>query len=129
MFPTRTRPLPLKPAYTGVIIDTRGRAVERSMSPKIRRTDGGELWGTLRVAPDFVIENGIVAYAHSVAEARKNGRVGSNPLVIRAQGRYGEKFKTDALLNDADAEALLAADAQGRFLSQYRVVFVVDADK
>ena len=116
-------------AYTGVIIDARGRNVERSMSPKIRRTDGGELWGTLRVAPDFVIENGIAAYAHSVAEARKNGRVGSNPLVIRAQGRYGEKFKTDALLTDADAEALLSADAQSGFLSQYRVIFVVDADK
>ena len=115
--------------YTGVIIDARGRGVERSMSPKIRRTDGGEIWGTLDVAPDFVIENGIVSYAHSVAEARKNERVGSNPLVIRAQGRYGEKFKTDALLTDADAEILLSADAKGSFLSQYRVVFVVDGDK
>lgn len=115
--------------YTGVIIDARGRGVERSMSPKIRRTDGGEIWGTLSVAPDFVIENGITSYAHSVAEARKNGRVGSNPLVLRAQGRYGEKFKTDALLSEADADTLLAADAKDNFLSQFRVIFVVDEDK
>ena len=80
-------------AYTGVIIDARGRNVERGMSPKIRRTDGSEVWGTLSVSPDFVIENGIAAYAHSVAEARKKRRVGSNPLVIRAQGRYVRKIQ------------------------------------
>ena len=116
-------------AYTGVIIDARGRGVERSMSPKIRRTDGSEIWGTLSVAPDFVIENGITSYAHSVAEARRNGRVGSNPLVLRAQGRYGEKFKTDALLSEADAETLLSADARDNFLSEFHVIFVVDEDK
>ena len=116
-------------AYTGVIIDALGQGVERSMSPKIRRADGGEIWGTLDVTPDFVIENGIVSYAHSVEEARKIARVGANPLVIRAQSHQGEAFKTDALLTDADADALFAADAHGKFLSKCCVVFVIDGDK
>ena len=116
-------------AYTGVIIDARRQGVERSMSPKIRRTDGSEVWGTLRVAPEFVIDNGIVGYVHSLSEAKKNARAGDNPLVLHAVGRGGEKFKTDVTLSAEDADRLIEADAQGNFLGQFHVLFIVDEDK
>ena len=122
------RGYPDKP-FTGVIIDARVQGVERSMSPKIRRKDGSEVWGTLRVAPDYVLENGIVGYVHTLAEARKNGRAGSNPLLLHASGLYGRKFKTDATLTEADADRLLVANRRDGFLDQFHVIFVVDADK
>ncbi len=53
-------------AYTSVIIDTLGMHVNRSMSPKILRTDGSEAWGTVRVDYDFLADHGIVAYARTM---------------------------------------------------------------
>jgi hypothetical protein len=113
--------------YTSVIIDTRGLRVERSMAPKIRRSSGEEVWGTLNVDPDFVIEHGICVYARSLSEARSNKRAGQNPLIIRAIGRAGGAFNCDAVLSDEDADYLLRAGQD--FLKDCRVIFLVDSDK
>ena len=115
--------------YTAVIIDTRGLRVERSMSPKIRRPSGDEVWGSMEVDPDFVIEHGIVAYARSLSEARSNRRAGENPLIIRAIGRAGGNFHCDAVIADEDADYLLDASRRTGFLKDCRVIFLVDGDK
>ncbi len=114
---------------TSVIIDARGLNVERSMSPKIRRRDGSEVWGTLQVSPEFVIEQGIVAYATSLGDAKKNRRVGANPLIIKAAGRSGGRFTTDAVITDEDADLLLRTNQKTGFLKEYRVIFLLDAGK
>jgi hypothetical protein len=128
-----TLPAPRAPrasaAVTSVIIDVRGLGVERGMCPKIRRPDGSEVWGTVSADPDFVIEHGIAVYAHSLAQAQNDARAGNNPLIIRATGRAGNRFNTDAVISDDDAERLLEADQVFGFLGKYRVIFVVDANK
>jgi hypothetical protein len=112
--------------YTSVIIDTRGFNVWRCMSPKIRHADGSEVWGTVRVDPDYVIEHGIVIYAHTIEEAKHLDRAGDRPVVIRAVGKNGGKFGTDPVLSEADAERLLSLNARDRFMDRFRVIFVVD---
>lgn len=112
--------------YTSVIIDTRGFKVERCMSPKIKRGDGSEVWGTVRVDPDYVIEHGIVIYAHSIAEARQLDRAGSNPLVIKATGEARTAIPSDAVVSDEDADRLLALNRRDGFLNRFNVIFVVD---
>lgn len=114
---------------TSVIIDARGLGLERGMCPKIRRPDGSEVWGTVRANPDFVIEQGIAVYATTITQAQNDSRAGNNPLILRAIGRAGGRFNTDAVISDEDAERLLEADAESGFLGRYRVIFVVDPGK
>lgn len=111
--------------YTSVIIDAQGLRIAKSMSPKIVRSDGSEVWGTIKVDMDTLCEYGIAAYARTRGEAFANRRAGSRPLVIRALGRGHSPSKADAVVSDYDAEALLTADRASHFLSDLRVVFVV----
>jgi hypothetical protein len=115
-----------KENYTSVIIDARGLQVERCMSPKIRRADGSEIWGTVSADLDYVIEHGIVGYARSMAEALENHRAGSRPLILRAVGRQGGRFNSDPVLSETDAARLLNANRRSGFLGRYRVIFLVD---
>ena len=119
-------PAPAGVRYTSVIIDTRGYKVERCMSPKILRRDGGEVWGTVTVDPDFVIEHGIVVYAHTPGEARNLPRAGSNPLVIRACGTANTAIPSDAVISDTDAARLMQCNRRDGFLNKFNVIFVVD---
>ncbi|MFH1677165.1 MAG: hypothetical protein ABIC40_09090, partial [bacterium] len=52
--------------FTSVVIDARGFDVIRAISPKIRKTDGSEVWGTINVTPEFANETGIVSYATDI---------------------------------------------------------------
>lgn len=121
---------PIRPAssgpYTSLIINTTGYKLERCMSPKIRRTDGSEVWGTVKADWDFVQDHGIVAYTTTLDGAVKNRRAGTNPLVIKAIGRSGGKFNSDPVISDADAELILAEDSKSGFLSKFNVIFVKD---
>lgn len=126
-----TQPAPAPPpvasnAYTSVIIDTRGLGIRPAMSPKIRRADGSEVWGTVNASHDFVIEQGIVAYAKTLEEAKANRRAGSHPLVLRAVGYAKTPGRCDPVLSDNDVRLLLTANETSGFLNEYRVIFVVD---
>jgi hypothetical protein len=112
--------------YTSVIVDTRGFRIQRDMSPKIRRADGSEVWGSVHVNPDYVIEHGIVIYAHTLAEARTLDRAGRRPLVIRAAAPANSPIPSDAILNDEDADKLLSLNARDHFMDKFNVIFVVD---
>jgi len=112
--------------YSSVIIDAKGYHVARSMSPRIIRSDGSEVWGTVKADPDFVYEHGIVAYVRSRSEAFSNRRAGNNPLVIRAVGRGPARSGSDVVVSDADAAKLLSEDQRSGFLGDYRVIIVVD---
>lgn len=112
--------------YTSVIIDTLGLGVTRSMSPKILRVDGSEVWGTVKVSYDFIADHGIVAYARTLGEAYANARAGDNPLVIRALERGSSAYKCDVVLSNDDAEYLLSENQRSQFLKDFRVVFLVD---
>ncbi|MCX6344764.1 MAG: hypothetical protein NT018_06795 [Armatimonadetes bacterium] len=114
---------PGKP-YTAVIIDVTGFDLQRSMSPKVRRTDGTEVWGTVKVDYDYVEEHGIASYVESLDEARKNWRCGSNPVVVKAVAVYGGNKGSDPVIADDDAKLLLAENEKSHFLDKLNVIFV-----
>jgi hypothetical protein len=130
MLPAANLPLPktTRPAgpYTSLIIDTTGYKLDRCMSPKIRKQDGSEVWGTVKADWDFVEDHGIVAYTTSLADARKNKRAGSNPLIINAVGRSGGRFYSDPVITDADADLIMAENAKSGFLDKFNVIFIKD---
>jgi len=121
----------LKPAenvsedLTGVIIDCRGLKLEPAMSPAIFDQDGGQVYiGNLKIDPDYVINEGIVAYEYSLTEAKKNKRAGSNPLVIKAVKSEG-KFKSDIVISNQDAQLLLGIEIKTKILSETKVIFLL----
>lgn len=115
-----------KGPFTSVIIDTRGYSISRAISPKIRTTDGSEVWGTLPVTPDFAIETGIVSYVNSMEMARKSSRCGDNPLILKAIGRAGGKAMCDPVISDEDAKLAKSENAKTKFMDQCKVIFIVD---
>ena len=119
---------PSKPGkpYTSIIIDATGLGLDRCMSPKIRRANGSEVWGTVKVDPDFVEEHGIVGYARTLDEAKKSDRCGSNPMIIKAIARAGGAFNSDPVISDPDAVLLLAENKLGKFLDKFKVIFIKD---
>lgn len=133
--PPKVSPVPVVPsqpapqkAITGVIIDCRGYGLRSCMSPKIRRPDGSEVWGTMQVNPEFVNEYGIAAYLSDrhmnlLKSPEITKRIGDNPMVIRAIGVAGSG-KTDPVISEADADCLLEANRQYRFLDRFGVLLL-----
>lgn len=115
-------------AFTSLIVDAAGLGLERCMSPKIVRGDGSEVWGTMRVDADFVLDDGLVSYARSMDAARQSGRCGANPLVVTATSVAGTG-KTDPVVTDADAGLISSENAKSKFLDKCKVIFVVDPPK
>lgn len=112
-----------KGPFSSLIIDCGGLGIERAISPKIRRADGSEVWGTVKVDYDFLLSHGIVAYTTSTEEARRNSRAGANPLILRAVGRAGGRFLCDAVVSNTDAERMTRENQSSRFLDKFDVIF------
>ncbi len=135
--PPKVRPVPapVVPAQpestkpiTGVIIDCRGYDLRSCMSPKLRRPDGSEVWGTVQVSPEFVNEYGIAIYLSDkhlnlLKSPEISKRMGENPMLIRAIGVAGTN-KTDPILSDADADRLLEANRRYGFMDRSSVLLL-----
>jgi hypothetical protein len=112
--------------FTGLIVDARGMGLSRSMSPRLRRMDGSDVWTGGGASAEFVIDEGIVAYVRSLEEARNHARAGANPLVIRAVQRHETPFPSDPRLSDDVADSLLKCAERDGFLKKFKVVFIID---
>ncbi len=114
--------------YTGLVVDMRGFKCERAMAPKIVTKDEDEVWGTVQVSREFVLDTGIVGYLPSLEMALNpdQSRAGANPLVIRGIGLHGS-FRANAVITDDDASLIKSENGKSKFLDKFKVVFVVDA--
>ena len=111
--------------FTSVIVDCRGLNIDAIMSPKLMDTSGREVYGTLRVTPEYAIETGIVGYPRSMAEALRGARAGAHPLIVRAL-RANDKFRFNPCLSREDGDRILACNDRDHFLESTRVIFLVD---
>lgn len=111
--------------FTSLIVDCRGLRIDAIMSPKLMDTTGREIYGTVRVTPEYAIETGIVGYPRSMSEALRSARAGSRPLIIRAI-RANDKFRFNPCISQEDGDRILAANNRDHFLESTRVVFLVD---
>ncbi len=123
--PTKLEPANISENYTSVIVDCRGLNVQPAMSPSILDAEGGEVYyGNLPVDPDFVINQGIVSYAASISEAKKNARAGNNPLIVKGTKVQG-LFKSDVSISDSDAKKLIGANNTSQFLKSSKVIMLI----
>ncbi len=127
---TTPPPPPKKPVppllYTGLIIDAGGLEAKPALFPSVVEDGTGkQLFGLGVIDVNQAAVKGVVGYAPSLEAARKNPRVGPNPLVvsaIQATGLNKAKFSVGV----DDAQAILDADAKGAFLSKCKVVIVIN---
>lgn len=89
--------------YTGLIIDATGLGAKPCMSPRVTSESGEEIYGTINVSPDMAIDEGIVSYAKTVADAKKLSRIGANPYIVKAIDVQGS-FKANPVISKGDAE-------------------------
>jgi len=123
ILPDNTQTVATGDGPTGVIIDARGLDVKPGISPKIYDENGVEVYGTLKVSPDYAIETGIAAYPRNMDQALKSTRAGNKPLVVKAL-RRSTKSVTDVIINCTDAAKIHEADRTTGILGRCRVVIV-----
>ncbi len=111
--------------FTSLIVDCRGLRIDAIMSPKLMDTTGREIYGTVRVTPEYAIETGIVSYPRSMPDALRSARAGSHPLIVKAI-RANDKFRFNPCISMEDGDRILAANNRDRFLEATRVIFLVD---
>lgn len=112
--------------YTGLVIDARGLGILPALAPRVLESDGKELYGSANVSREWAVKYGMAGYAKSVDGARvMKDRIGDNPAVVKAVKADGAA-KTDAVLSPEDVLSIKSATQNLKFLSEARVVFVVD---
>ncbi len=114
-----------EPEFTGVIIDTRGLKVMPALSPKVVDEDGKLVYGADKLEQKTVESTGVIMYLRELEAARKNSRVGSNPLVLKAM-KLATDSKTDVVLSNVDALKLSNPPANQKLLTQAKVILVTD---
>lgn len=111
--------------YTGLIVEASGLGFSPALTPRLLATDDqAQIYGPHSVDPHYLETAGLVGYTDSLLKAKADGRVGPNPLIVRAQGVAGER-KGDLLITRQDAERILAADRQSGILKRAAVIIVV----
>jgi len=111
--------------FTGLIIDCKGLKIKPALAPKIIDEEGREVYGSAYVSRDWAIKYGIVGYSKDVKAAAKLDRVGKTPGQIKAVKAQGDNA-TDVVISSADAADVRSAAQNLKFLSECRVILVID---
>jgi hypothetical protein len=111
--------------FTGLVVNAKGLGVAPSLAPRIVDEKGKEVFGTATVTPDGVKDGGIANYTGAPEDAKKAELVGANPLVVKGLS-LDKGSKTDIVISNADAEKLRDSAVDTSFLSEGKVVIVVD---
>ena len=120
-------PAPPNVEYTSLIVDCRGLRMSACMSPRLYDTHGNEVYGTMKIAPEYVIETGIASFPRSMTEALRCNRTGCKPLIVRATG-VADDNRFYAVIRPHDAERARAANQSSRFFERTAVVFLLDRE-
>ncbi len=113
------------PFSTGLVVDSRGLNVRPAMAPKILNEEGREVYGSVFVKREYAIRQGMAGYSKDLAAAQVNVRVTNNPLTAKGLRASGSS-KTDVVISNADAVTIHSAASSSSFLSNCRVMIVVD---
>ncbi len=111
--------------FSGLIIDCRGLKIKPALSPKVLDEDGKEIYGSAYVSKEWAVKYGIVGYSKSVESAAKLDRVGDKPGKVKAVKVSGAN-NTDIVLSKDDAADIRSAAKNLKFLSQCRVILIID---
>jgi hypothetical protein len=124
-------PAPAAPAaprpgtVTGLIVDARGLGLRPAMSPKIVDQNGGVVYGAGNFTREFAVKFGVAGYSKDLEQAQQDPRVVGNPLVVKGVGVQGAN-KADLVLAAGDVSRVKSADNSGKFLSNCKVMILID---
>ena len=110
---------------TGIIIDGTGLGLRPAMSPRILNQDGSVVYGPGQYSRDYAASNGVVGYAKTLDQAKKDPRVQGNPLILRGTSIFGSSA-ADITISNTDAGKASSADGSASLFSNCRVMFVLD---
>jgi hypothetical protein len=109
--------------YTGLVIDCRGLGkLDPVMSPVIKNANKEKIYGHENLDYDQIVVKGMASYVDDVNDEFSRSRAGNNPLVIKAEGLTD--LNTTPIVSNADADKILAANRQDKFLDKCAVVFI-----
>ena len=106
-------------SYTGLVVDCRGLALQRAMSPVVKDTTGESVYGAKNLDYNFVTLHGSADYSNDIDRIR---RAGSTPLFVKAESLMNHG--TYPVISAEDARNILAADSRTGFLKATNVVFL-----
>jgi len=111
------------PEYTGLVVDVTGLPLVRAMSPVIYDNTGRPIYGHTNLIPDYVVSHGMIDYMCTPEDIRAidlgQSRAGVSPLVVKALDL--RDHDVNIIISQADADRILAANAQGNFLPKAMV--------
>lgn len=112
--------------FSGLIVDARGLSIKPCLMPKLLDEGDREIYGSAYVSREFAIKFGMCGYAKSVEAAKKQvDRIGETPCLVQGLKASGAN-KADIVLAKKDAEAIRGAAANAKFLSECRVIVILD---
>jgi hypothetical protein len=109
--------------YTGLIVDASGLGVRPAMSPNILDPQGKNVYGFIKIDAETVIDYGIVGYARTMDQARKNARAGTNPIIVKGIQKSGN-FEADVVISTAEAQKVIDSTQAYDFLGKLKVVIL-----
>jgi hypothetical protein len=117
-------------AFSGLIVDLRPfKGAQPVLFPTIYDESGFIVYDVQRVSDNYVARHGLVAYVHSLAEARKSRRAGDNPYYLTPISLVGSRYKGDPVILRRHTKLLLAHDDSVKALKQGKVLFIVGPNK
>lgn len=110
---------------TGLIVDARGMKVLPALAPKLLDESGRVIYSPSFLTEAALQDQGVVGYYRDLGAAKKADRVGNKPLVLKAL-KTDDAGKSNVVLSNADAERLSNPDADLGYLTEGRVIIVID---
>jgi len=111
--------------FTGVLVDARGLGFRPALFPRVVTPDDREVIGPGFFDPEFLAGQGPVARFRDRNSAFLSERVGTNPLVVRAQSAAGAN-SCDLVVGTYDAGRVHGSRRLLELIGECRVGFLVD---
>lgn len=125
-------------AYTGIIIDARGKLPVHGeyvkdntypcFFPKIWDENMNTIYERSMVDPEVIRQSGLISFDYTENPQRYADRVGSDPLYIKAAEVFGRN-RTDPVIKRSDALKILTVPENVELLKQGKVVLLLDQDQ
>jgi hypothetical protein len=100
------------------------RVVMPTLFPRLLDESGRVIFSKEHVAPDILVDQGIVAYSQDVSEAGFGARVGSYPLRCLATATFGTE-STDLVLPADVVDLLFTREENLEILAQGRILVIL----
>ncbi len=108
--------------HTGIIVNAKGLKLTPALAPRIFDDAGSEVYAATFVHQEAMQKGGVVGYTKSLSMAKKDKRVGANPLVVKAL-KTPQKGSSDLVLAKADGVKL---KHNYPVLAEAKVIIVTD---